>query len=429
MNFIDLFAGAGGLSEGFIRAGFSPIAHVEIDEAACFTLKTRTAFHYLKSNNQLHYYELYLKGTITRDELYSLIPSVHLDSVINLPIGENNNGIIFNRIDKQLKGGHVDLIIGGPPCQAYSVVGRARSENNMQSDPRNFLYVQYGKFLERYQPKMFVFENVLGLRSAGKGTYLGHMEKLFDKKGYNIKIFLVKAEKFGVLQKRRRLIILGWQKELNPDLPDLENFDSGIYGFVENIFSDLPALTAGSGIDKNGSYKGITNNYLTSAHIRNGLEILTQHVARPHCEQDKEIYRIVVNKWQMNQERLDYNDLPDHLKTHKNRKSFTDRFKVVAADLEACQTVVAHIAKDGHYYIHPDILQNRSISVREAARLQSFPDDFYFEGVREGVTRSAAFKQIGNAVPPLMAEKIAECLYSILESKLFINSDNTCKIL
>ncbi|MBC7389090.1 MAG: DNA cytosine methyltransferase, partial [Opitutaceae bacterium] len=235
------------------------------------------------------------------------------------------------------------------------------------------------------------------------------------KKGYQIKISRVKAENFGVLQKRRRLIIIGWRENLKPILPDLENYSSGIESLVENIFTDLPILKAGNGRDKNSTYKDITNSYLAKSHIRNGMDVLTQHIARPHSEQDKEIYRIAVNKWNLDKERLNYNDLPANLKTHQNRHSFTDRFKVVAADLNACQTVVAHIAKDGHYYIHPDIEQNRSISVREAARLQSFPDDYYFEGVKESANRTASFKQIGNAVPPLMAEKIALEIKSIFE--------------
>ena len=411
MNFIDLFAGAGGLSEGFIRAGFEPIAHVEIDEAACFSLKTRSAYHYLKQNNQSDTYLQYLRGEINRQELYSKVPNKILSSVIHKAIGEENNPTIFDTIDRNLPvDREVDLIVGGPPCQAYSLVGRARSEHGMRKDPRNYLFVQYANYLERYNPKMFVFENVLGLKSAGKGAYLANMEKLFNKKGYKIEIFTVKAENFGVLQQRRRLIIIGWKDDFVPNLPDLDNHSSGIRGRVSDLFSDLPFLQAGEGVDKFTNYVANTSLYLRDSHIRNGVEVLTQHLARPHIERDKEIYRVAVQKWFKDRERLNYNDLEERLKTHSNRTSFTDRFKVVAPDLEASQTVVAHIAKDGHYYIHPDIEQNRSISVREAARLQSFPDDFYFEGVKEGANRTAAFKQIGNAVPPLMGELIAKGL-------------------
>jgi DNA (cytosine-5)-methyltransferase 1 len=133
-RYIDLFAGAGGLSEGFIRAGFEPVAHVEIDEAACYTLKTRTAYHYLKSVNKYDTYISYLKGEITRGELYSYIPKKLLDAVINLPIGAEYNPAIHKIIEKQLEKNEVDLIIGGPPCQAYSLVGRARSANGMKGE-------------------------------------------------------------------------------------------------------------------------------------------------------------------------------------------------------------------------------------------------------------------------------------------------------
>ena len=416
MNYIDLFAGAGGLSEGFIQAGYKPIAHVEMDKAACYTLKTRIAFHYLKSNNQSDIYNAYLKGEIKRPELYEHIPAQLLKSVINLPIGPENNEVIFKLISEQLNGEEVDLIIGGPPCQAYSLVGRARSEDGMKNDPRNHLYVQYGLYLEKYKPKFFVFENVLGLKSAKKGTYLHNMEKLFFKKGYNMKLYTLAANNFGVLQNRRRVIILGYRLDINPELPDLEAIRMPSDFKVNCIFNDLPEINAGQGMDKFLNYRSGTNEYLEQKFIRNGIDILTQHVARPHTEQDKEIYRIAINKWNDKKQRLDYNDLPEILKTHKNRHSFFDRFKVVAQDLNFSQTVVAHIAKDGHYYIHPDKEQNRSISVREAARLQSFSDNYYFEGEKEGRNRTAAFKQIGNAVPPLMAQtianKLAELIYS-----------------
>jgi DNA (cytosine-5)-methyltransferase 1 len=410
MNFIDLFAGAGGLSEGFIRAGFKPIAHVEMDKAACYSLKTRVAYHFLKSTNQFDIYVSYLKDKIKRDKLYSKVPSELLDSVINLPIGPENNDKIHEIIEKQLNGSKTDLIIGGPPCQAYSLVGRARSENSMEGDPRNYLYVQYAEYLQKYEPKMFVFENVLGLKSAKKGQYLIDMESLFERKGYKIKLFTIEANNFGVLQNRKRIIIIGWKKNLHLKLPNLESIKIDSDYNVKDIFSDLPPLNAGGGSDKFLYYKSGTNQYLKTSFIRNGLKVLTQHLTRPHTDQDKEIYKIAVQKWNEENRRLNYNDLPEHLKTHKNRHSFFDRFKVVAQDLNYSQTVVAHIAKDGHYYIHPDINQNRSISVREAARLQSFPDDYYFEGIKEGQNRTAAFKQIGNAVPPLMAEAIAKVI-------------------
>jgi len=254
---------------------------------------------------------------------------------------------------------------------------------------------------------MFVFENVLGLKSAGSGIYLHNMEKLFDKKGYNMKLFTIEANNFGVLQNRKRVIILGWQKELNIELPDLEAIRYNSKHTVSELMNDLPFIQAGEGVDKFVSYSNPSTEYLNNAGIRNGIDILTQHVARPHTVQDKEIYRIAVEQLDKGK-RLSYTSLPKRLRTHANQHSFFDRFKVVDGNAEYSQTVVAHIAKDGHYYIHPDIRQNRSLTVREAARLQSFPDDFYFEGIKEGKNRTAAFKQIGNAVPTLVAEKIAE---------------------
>lgn len=405
-NFIDLFAGAGGLSEGFIQAGFEPIAHVEIEKSTCNTLKTRAAYHYLKSHNKYDIYTSYLKGEINRQELYKSVPKEVLASIINAPIGKENNKEIQNQIDKCLGDRKVDLIIGGPPCQAYSLVGRSRSKTKMVGDPRNYLFIQYAEFLENYQPKMFVFENVLGLKSAKGGHYLQEMDRVFNQKGYHIKLYTLEAKNFGVLQNRKRIIIVGWQKNRMINIPNLEKGAAMSNYLVKDLLSDLPEIKAGEGVDKFLKYKTEPNEYLKSHALRNGIEILTQHVARPHREQDKEIYKIAVRKWNNKQERLNYNDLPEKLKTHNNRDSFFDRFKVVASDLPYSQTVVAHIAKDGHYYIHPDIMQNRSISVREAARLQSFPDDYYFEGEKEGSNRTAAFKQIGNAVPPLMAKFI-----------------------
>ena len=137
----------------------------------------------------------------------------------------------------------------------------------------------------------------------------------------------------------------------------------------------------------------------------NKNDILTWHVARPNIARDREIYKMVIHTWNTEKRRLKYTDLPPELCTHRNRTAFLDRFKVVAGDLPFSHTLVAHISKDGHYFIHPDYGQARSISVREAARIQSFPDNFFFEG-----SRTSAFVQIGNAVPPLMASGIAQAL-------------------
>jgi DNA (cytosine-5)-methyltransferase 1 len=411
LNYIDLFAGAGGLSEGFIRAGFNPIAHVEMDEAACYTLRTRTAYHFLKAKGKLDDYINYLKGTIDRATLYSMIPESEMDSVINLALSDDNNKEIFKRIDRRLQNNQVDLIIGGPPCQAYSLVGRARSENGMENDPRNHLYLQYAKFLKKCNPKMFVFENVLGLRSADGGGYFEKMKTEFKRVGYNVEDFVVNASDFGVLQNRKRIILIGYRNDLSITISDINPPKTKRYK-VQSIFQDLPKIQAGQGKDKNDKYAKETNEYLNDSYIRNGIDVLTQHVSRPHTAQDKEIYRIAIEHLKEG-DRLDYTTLPKRLKTHSNQHSFFDRFKVVDADASYSQTVVAHIAKDGHYYIHPDIKQNRSITVREAARLQSFPDEFYFEGVKEGRNRTAAFKQIGNAVPPILANQIAKTIQKI----------------
>lgn len=408
INYIDLFAGAGGLSEGFIRAGFNPIAHVEMDKAACNTILTRTAYHQLKGTPDFDHYISYIKGEeIAREELYKLLPEDKRKSVINLPIGDDTNPEIFNQIDK-LKGNQtIDLIIGGPPCQAYSVVGRSRDKNRMKGDPRNHLYKQYAKYLEYYQPEYFVFENVIGLLSAKTHdgiSYLQLMLDLFKEVGYVTEYKVQEAKDYGVLQNRKRVILIGKKGTEEGFYPDFEKWNPNVT--VSEILNDLQPLKAGEGSFHATPYNEYQGDYLFLSHIRNGLDFTTQHIARPHTVQDKEIYRIAVNKWKKG-ERLDYNELPKNLKSHKNTKDFIDRFKVVANNKPYSHTVVAHVSKDGHYYIHPDIGQNRSLTPRELARLQSFPDDFYFEGMTTKPSRTAAFKQIGNAVPPLMAETIA----------------------
>ncbi len=408
MNYIDLFAGAGGLSEGFIRAGFEPIAHVEMNKDACDTLKTRTAFHYLKDENRIEEYYDYLKGEISRDKLWSKIPEDLIKSVINTEISQETLPNIFNKIDKQLGKQKVDLVIGGPPCQAYSVAGRARDPNGMSDDPRNHLYKYYVEFLKRYKPKMFVFENVPGILSANNGVYLELIFEAVRDAGYELDKRVLNAKHFGVLQDRKRVIIIGWKKNLKFKYPHFEEKEPQ-FEVLKDLFSDLPKIKNGQGEWGIVKYAKETNPYLDKYSIRNGIDFTSQHIARPNNQNDLEIYKIAVNKWVNEKKRLNYDELPERLIKHSNTKAFKNRFQVVN-HMGVSHTVVAHICADGHYYIHPDINQNRSITVREAARIQSFPDDYFFEK-----SRTTAFKQIGNAVPVLMAEGIANKINEMIK--------------
>lgn len=400
-NFIDLFAGAGGLSEGFIRAGFTPIAHIEMNKYACDTLRSRMAYHYLKQHNRLEEYIKYLKEKQEGEsgqKLWEKVPDEVIDSVINKEISDETLADIFIKVDKLKGNKQVDFIIGGPPCQAYSIVGRARDPKNMKKDPRNFLYKYYLQFLKRYEPKMFVFENVPGILSAQNGIHLENILKGIDKAGYKIELKKLKASDYGVLQNRERVIIVGWRKELNLKYPELEK-EENPYKILPDLFSDLPERQQGEGsLTDIVQYVAPATGYLQQSKVRNSLDFTTQHIARPHNLIDLEIYKRAIKLWLEKKARLNYADLPPELQKHNNKQAFLNRFQVVNHE-GCCHTVVAHIAMDGHYYIYPSLKQIRSITVREAARIQSFPDDYYFEG-----SRTAAFKQIGNAVPVILAD-------------------------
>lgn len=409
LNFIDLFAGAGGLSEGFIRNGFNPIAHVEMNMDACNTLRTRTAYHWLNNNNKIGIYHDYLlSDNKNKEDLWATVPENIINSVINKEISDDSLQFIFNKIDKELLNKQVDLIIGGPPCQAYSIVGRARKD--MSDDPRNHLYRHYIKFLDKYKPKMFVFENVPGILSAKNGIHFENILKEVKHAGYEVSLppkNYLNAKDFGVLQDRKRVIIIGWRKELNLSYPKFDCIDNN-FNISKDLFYDLPKIQNGQGTLNAVEYVEPINYYLQKTKIRDDLGFVTQHIARPNNENDLEIYRIAVDEWNKGK-RLNYAILPKELIKHSNTESFTNRFQVVNGN-GVSHTIVAHIAMDGHYYIHPDLGQNRSITVREAARIQSFPDNYFFEG-----SRTLAFKQIGNAVPPLMAEGIANKIKEMLQ--------------
>jgi DNA (cytosine-5)-methyltransferase 1 len=404
-TFIDLFAGAGGLSEGFIQTGFKPIAHVEMNPFAAKTLETRSAYFYLKSVGKLDIYYDYLKGKYSREQFLSNIPEECTKTVMCETMSNKTLPLLFNSIDEIIKVKkikQVDVIIGGPPCQAYSLVGRAQSshmERPMAEDPRNELYKLYARFLKKYQPKMFVFENVMGIESANGGKTWKNIQTYLKRVGYEIECHEQNSKNFGVLQNRRRMIIVGWLKNSGLHYPEFDKIT--VNAVVNDLLSDLPKLLPGECSD---AYATKTmSDYLRDTGLRCPKDVLTLHTSRPNKERDIMIYKKVIELWNEGHKRLNYNDLPDELKTHKNRSSFVDRFKVVEGDDACCHTMLAHISKDGHYFIHPDLEQHRSITVREAARIQSFPDNYYFEG-----SRTAQFVQIGNAVPPIMAKGIAK---------------------
>jgi len=424
---LDLFSGAGGLSEGFFHTGATFVGHVEMDKYASETLRTRTAYWKLKQANKIDIYHDYLLKKIDRATLWDKAGVADSNDVINKAIGDDTFDEITKTVkqtmkDKAIK--KIDLIIGGPPCQAYSVVGRARMKEAVVCDPRNFLYQYYVRFLEKFTPKMFIFENVPGIFSAGNGKHFADIKSAIEKAGYHMEPRELIASDYGVLQARKRIIIVGWklpskdkklsyeEKCLKYKYPPFETIENKYV--VNDLLKDLPATKPDRMIEGKGKYATDTNSYLINSNIREeGFDILTQHETRMHNERDIKIYKEAIKAWDTKKERLCYKELASRrpeLCTHKNKTSFTNRFNVIKGDMPASHTILAHMAMDGHYYIHPDKKQHRSLSVREAARLQSFPDDFYFEG-----PRTAQFRQIGNAVPPKMAEQIAKKIKELLK--------------
>lgn len=307
LNFIDLFAGASGMSEGFIRAGFNPVAHIEMNEEACFTIKTRAAYHYLKSENKLDIYYSYIKKEISREEFYKNIPDKILNSVINVEIDDNSIKNIFKKLSNEKQ--NIDLIIGGPPCQAYSLLGR--HQDNIENDPRNKLYIQYGRFLKEFSPKAFVFENVPVILSANKGQHFKNLKTYFRKLGYEVYHNTLDASDYGVVQARKRIIIVGWKKESDSGFPDFEK--SEIKYTVNEAFQDLPKLKPGEGYQYT-YYKAQKNTYLEKFNLRNGVDFVTQHISRPHNERDLAIYKTAIRKWNHEQIRMKYPDLPGGIK-------------------------------------------------------------------------------------------------------------------
>jgi DNA (cytosine-5)-methyltransferase 1 len=435
MIIVDLFSGAGGLSEGFHELNCEIVAQVEKDYWACETLKTRAIYHYLKNIEELPVYFEYLRRSPSYEEIpkareyvFGLFPELRErieTQILNKKFGNPANDPeatstreIIELIDKALNGRNVDMIIGGPPCQVYSLVGRGRLREEAEKDPRNFLFYYYLTLVKTYKPKVFVFENVPGILTAKKGKLFEKIQEEFLTAGYTIlsgseedhRKNIIDMSDFGIPQRRKRVILFGFKSELNLTYPDFHKYaikwDHEMN--TRNVISDLPTLQPGQGADY--GILDYNNNGDLSSYQRymrkNSIGVLN-HKARPVRDQDRNIYNEAIRLASRGLQ-LRYPDLPENLKTHQNEKSFTDRFKVHWWD-RVPHTIVAHISKDGHYNIHPDSNQLRSLTVREAARIQGFPDNYRFEG-----PRTAQYVQVGNAVPPIMSSIIANAVIAEL---------------
>jgi len=401
INFIDLFAGAGGLSEGFVKEGFTPIAFIEKDMDACYTLKTRLAYWYLKETNNLNLYEKYLRNEISRTQLYENIPSSVLEKVIDMEINENTIDLIFNKIEKILGNEKIDIILGGPPCQTYSVLGRSVMKEKVINDNRNYLFKFYLRFLERYKPSIFLFENVVGLLSANNGDYFRNIISSFNEIGYTINYKILNASDYGVLQNRKRIIIIGTKSGINFVFPKPKpELISGIT--LKDIFYDLPKPS-----DKHSKeiffYTKEINEYLKRTEIRNNFNFTTLHIVNKVNDIYKEIYRFAVKSLFEKNKQINYTELPDCLKTRKNQRFI--KFRVL--NPSGISTTI--LSKVTELLIYPDYENPRAISIRESARIQSFPDDYFFEGGKD-----SCFKQLGNAVPVLLAQELAKQIKQIL---------------
>lgn len=514
IRIIDLFAGPGGLGEGFSafqtkseEYPFQISASVEMEPSAHKTLTLRAFFRQFRGRKVPEAYYEYVcsGGRGDLDEIFSQFSDELRNAKAETlggpkALGSTDHDEIFRAIEKSLDGHRgPTVVIGGPPCQAYSLVGRARNKGNKlyqpEDDARHFLYQEYLKVLDLVNPDVFVMENVKGILTAkvnGNPIFeqiqedLRHPSKAVGNLGSNVeynlyplavrvgeegtkysgKDFIIRAEEFGIPQARHRVIILGVRKDHQEKVPKtllLEPWRADELT-ADTVLNDLPKLRSGQTRIPDNNYqewrgnlqKAFITAYSTPGFCdrardlaelaikqpesdpsqgkpfieqnRKNLKLMPEelqgwylnnnpggalnHQARNHMPQDLHRYFYASCYAEVNggfsPRAADY---PDELApAHKNWKSghFADRFKVQSRHRVA-STVTSHISKDGHYFIHYDPAQCRSLTVREAARIQTFPDNYFFEG-----NRTQQYVQVGNAVPPLLANRIAQVVYELL---------------
>lgn len=509
---IDLFAGPGGLSEGFASytgiLSLSPTLSVEKDFHAHQTLELRTFYRQFPLGQApKEYYEYIRARRVTRDALFSkYADEANAARLIawHATLGEVPLEQLVERVRGAIGDAKHWVLIGGPPCQAYSTIGRARMtrNQNFSQDHRHTLYREYLKIVAALNPTIFVMENVKGILSSKLGNEkifgrilndlrapLDSLDDLSRKQisrygnehQYGVYSFvkqvpwdealepndyIIEAERFGVPQRRHRVILLGIRRDYDQgEHPTLESSPQEIT--VDEIIGSLPAirsrLSSGdtdtaqwvSAIRRSGPLKGLstkrfrpvkdcakdavaamTDSVAEGAPFIRGafhprkldawlydkrLRGVVQHDSRFHMADDLCRYLFAAAYATVTGDSPRLENFPRNLwPLHTNAvedengrvANFRDRFKVQVSD-QPCNTVTAHLSKDGHYFIHPDPVQARSFTPREAARLQTFPDNYFFEG-----PRSKQFHQIGNAVPPYLAWQLADVVAEILENCL-----------
>lgn len=500
---VDVFAGPGGLGEGFSSllrgksdSCFRSAVSIEQDEFAHRTLLLR---HFLKSfrNGLPDDYYRYLRGGISLEELFRFHPKnkEHADkSAIRISLGPANHERVRQLISCRLKGRTKWALVGGPPCQAYSLVGRSRmmGDPSFEKDERHFLYKEYLRIIIEHAPPIFVMENVKGLLSARVKDELvinriisdltapkGALGMNSNGLGYQLyslsedelpgmevdpRLFLVRAEQYGVPQARHRMFIVGIRKDidvrpgkLKPHKPptlkqtigNLPKIRSGISkggDSYEKWRAEIEGLDPAAvrkelnghayagdlmelmGIDFSKPLKALeksSTRYPAQPRLQHDalegiydsdLSVLDSHESRSHMPSDLRRYAFAASFASVTGKSPKLADfprslLPDHANVEDGRagKMFSDRFRVQLPG-QPSTTVTSHISKDGHYFIHYDPKQCRSLTVREAARLQTFPDNYRFEG-----PRTSQYHQVGNAVPPYLARQIASIIADVLD--------------
>ncbi|SED69057.1 DNA (cytosine-5)-methyltransferase 1 [Pseudomonas costantinii] len=506
---IDLFAGPGGLGEGFSSIGghekgvrkFQLRVSIEKDAVAHATLSLRALFRAFPKGEAPEAYYQYIRGEITREELFNHpdVPAEAVEAAQEAKLaelGKISPDEVDNWIKEALVGAEDWVLIGGPPCQAYSVAGRARrtreSQEEFESDEKHFLYKEYLRIIREFKPTIFVMENVKGILSSkhsGSHIFQQILEDLSAPArdlSYNIRSlvvpkdvekpdphdFVIQAERHGLPQARHRVILLGIRSDVASNCPALlESPHKLVMERSKTVFtvgqalSGLPPIRSkisrgGDSLEAWLSALDEASSLLLRPYVAGRSELIDamkdaavkaqrlnsnggafipwtvvpemnakqrdwfldtklkgvlQHEARSHMRSDLHRYIFAASYAKLNDASPKIHQFPVQLlPAHENVSSdsvpFSDRFRVQMKNGPST-TVVAHIAKDGHYYIHPDPSQCRSLTVREAARLQTFPDNYFFEG-----NRTQQYTQIGNAVPPLLARKIAAVVAAVIDS-------------